>query len=41
MELTRITVSALDIEDEIICSGILEDGTQIDPDALRKIWKLP
>lgn len=41
MELTRITVSALDIEDEIICSGILDNGTRIDPDALRKIWKLP
>ncbi len=41
MELTRVTVSALDTEDEILCSGILEDGTQIDPDALRKIWKLP
>lgn len=41
MKISRITVSALDTEDEILCSGILDDGTQIDPDALLKIWKLP
>ena len=41
MSLTRCSVSALDTEDEILCSGYTESGDIIDPDTLRKLWRVP